>query len=222
LRATQANPTNMEKTIFIIRHGETDLNRQGIVQGSGVDAPLNQRGWEQAHAFYRHYKKENFEVALTSRLLRTHQTMEPFIKSGLPWEQFEEINEISWGVHEGKDATPEMKEEHQELINQWNMGNFHARIAGGESAVELAERLGRFVDHLRERPEKKILICSHGRAMRCLTCVLKEEPLHNMENYHHANTGLFLFGYRDMKFYMEIENDTRHLGVVGGSSSSGR
>ena len=38
------------KEIFIIRHGETELNRLGIVQGSGVDAGLNDTGQQQAQA----------------------------------------------------------------------------------------------------------------------------------------------------------------------------
>ena len=40
------------KEIYIIRHGETELNRLGIVQGRGVDSDLNDTGRAQAEAFY--------------------------------------------------------------------------------------------------------------------------------------------------------------------------
>ncbi|RMG84433.1 MAG: histidine phosphatase family protein, partial [Bacteroidetes bacterium] len=87
----------MEKTIFILRHGQTDYNRQGIVQGGGVDSSLNETGEAQAQAFYEKYAGEGFEVVLTSTLQRTRQTVQSFIESGIPWEQFPEIDEMSWG-----------------------------------------------------------------------------------------------------------------------------
>lgn len=46
----------MTKYIYILRHGETDYNRRGIVQGSGVDAELNEYGRLQAEAFFRYYR----------------------------------------------------------------------------------------------------------------------------------------------------------------------
>jgi bisphosphoglycerate-dependent phosphoglycerate mutase len=39
------------KDIYLIRHGETDYNRLGVVQGSGIDADLNDLGRRQAQAF---------------------------------------------------------------------------------------------------------------------------------------------------------------------------
>ena len=43
------------KQLYIIRHGETELNRLGIVQGRGVDASLNETGITQAEAFFQKY-----------------------------------------------------------------------------------------------------------------------------------------------------------------------
>ena len=56
---TQSNiPT--KKTIYLIRHGETDFNRQGIVQGSGVDSDLNELGLAQAEAFFPELPRYQF------------------------------------------------------------------------------------------------------------------------------------------------------------------
>ena len=85
----------MNKEVFIIRHGQTDLNKDHIVQGSGVDSSLNAYGRKQAAAFYKLYKNQAFEVVLTSALKRTHETVAPFLERGLPWEQHPSINEIS-------------------------------------------------------------------------------------------------------------------------------
>ncbi len=201
----------MDKTVFFYRHGETDLNRERIVQGSGVDASINNLGIAQAKAFYDYYKDVGFEVVLTSKLRRTHQTVEPFVKAGLPWEQFEDINEISWGDHEGQKTQPWMHDTYLTMKEEWRKGNFHARIPNGESAFELSQRVSRFVDHLKERPEKNILVCSHGRTMRCLMVTLKEEPLHKMEEYKHKNTGLYVAHFKNNRFEIGQANDVSHL-----------
>ena len=201
----------MDKTIFIVRHGETDLNKQGIVQGSGVDASLNDFGRRQAKAFFDFYQKEAFETVITSTLVRTHQTMEPFIETGLPWMQIPEINEISWGSHEGKSSTPEMRKEYRRMVDSWKKGDFSANLGGGESAQDLADRLQVFIDHLLQRPEQKLLVCSHGRAMRCLMCLLAGRPLQHMEQFHHHNTGLYKVHQAAGAFSLELYNDIRHL-----------
>ncbi|WP_233752634.1 histidine phosphatase family protein [Flavilitoribacter nigricans] len=202
------------KTIYIVRHGETEFNRKGIIQGSGVNSELNETGRQQARAFYEHYRHIPFEAVLTSRLQRTHQTVRHFIDAGLPWEQFEEINEMNWGIHEGKESTPEMVEEYRSIKERWSAGEYDARIREGESAAELAARLQRFKEHLRQRPESCLLVCSHGRAMSALMSVLREEELKLMNRYIHANTGLWKTEYQQGVFQFLVENDTAHLEVT--------
>ncbi|MEO0777533.1 MAG: histidine phosphatase family protein [Bacteroidota bacterium] len=199
------------KEIYIIRHGETDFNRQRIVQGSGIDSSLNDLGHAQARAFHTFYQSVPFELVITSNLQRTHQTVAPFTEQGLIWEQTPWINEINWGVHEGKKSEPWMIEAYRSMIQEWGRGNFDARLREGESARELAQRLEQFVDHLRQRPEATILVCSHGRALRCLMCLLKGQHLREMESYAHSNTGLFKVRQDGDDFIVDLENDIRHL-----------
>jgi len=180
----------MEKEIYILRHGETDLNKQGIIQGSGVDAGLNETGRQQGQAFFNYYRKVDFELVMTSALKRTHQTVASFLKLNIPWEQFPEINEIGWGVHEGKLNDAALHEQYLAVTTAWQAGDFDAKLEEAESAGELASRIRRFVELLKNRREKTILVCSHGRAMRCMMCVLKGLHLGEMENVNHSNTGL--------------------------------
>jgi probable phosphoglycerate mutase len=86
----------MNKNIYILRHGETENNRLAIVQGSGIDGTLNQKGEEQAKAFFQKYQEIPFELVVTSTLQRTHQTVKSFIDKGIPWVQLPEINEMKW------------------------------------------------------------------------------------------------------------------------------
>lgn len=200
-----------EKTIYILRHGQTDYNLQGIVQGGGVDTSLNATGQKQAKAFHAAYAHLPFEVVLTSGLQRTHQTVKPFVEQGLPWEQHPDINEMGWGDHEGKKANPQSHAEYKAVIDAWNSGNYDVAMPNGETARELGDRLRAFVSHLRQREEQLILVCSHGRAMRGLMCVLEDVPLSRMNEYGHSNTGLWIAEQQTLGFSLKLRNDTSHL-----------
>ncbi len=198
-------------TIYLIRHGETEFNRQGIVQGSGVDTSLNEKGLAQAAAFFRTYQHLDFELVVTSGLQRTHQTVQSFLDGGIAWVKETDINEISWGEHEGLPGSPERIAMYENMIGAWQSGNPDVSLPGGETARQLADRVGRFVEWLKIRPEQRILVCSHGRTIRCLVTLLKGRPLADMEMVTHSNTGCFKIRLVDGQFVFDAENDMGHL-----------
>lgn len=206
----------MKKTFYFVRHGETDYNKRRIIQGSGVDAELNEKGRAQAGSFFGYYKNHDFDYIICSGLKRTYQTIQPFIEEMyIPYERTALINEISWGVHEGKEGNLVLKQSYERMIAQWSKGNFDASLEGAESARQLASRLERFLNYATSLPHQKMLICTHGRSLRCLLCLMKEQHLREMENYHHANTGLWVAEYAAGKFNVHKENDITHLDKVG-------
>lgn len=203
----------MNKTIYFIRHGETELNRQHIVQGSGVDSSLNDTGRGQALAFYQKYQAFDFDLIIASALRRTYETITPFLEKELPLIRDARINEINWGDHEGKKSEPWMVQAYKDMIAEWGKDNFDARLSNGESAQELSDRLAAFLEDLKRREENQILVCTHGRTLRCMMCLVKGQHLREMESYTHSNTGLFKVHLEDGQFRVEMENDTQHLEV---------
>ncbi len=199
------------KLIYLIRHGETNYNKQGIVQGSGVDTPLNQKGQEQAAQFYEFYKQEGFEVVFTSPLIRTIQSVARFIHSGLPHLVLPEIREISWGHLEGLQQEPAHQLEFYEVQNQWQQGNFLAAVKGGENALTLQNRLLIGAQKISNYNANKILVCMHGRAMKALLCALLNEPLTNMESFKHSNLCLYTLCFENGKYELLEANSTLHL-----------
>lgn len=199
-------------TLYILRHGQTELNRLSIVQGSGVDSDLNEMGYAQAKAFYETHQHVDFELIVTSKLRRTHQTVQGFLDKNIPWEQTEDVNEISWGIHEGQPQSPEQNKRYHQMIAAWNAGDLDASIEEGESARQLLERIERFIAWVKKRPEKRILVATHGRAIRCLITCLKGLPPTEMEKMEHSNTGLYVAHLQaDGSWLFELENDTSHL-----------
>ena len=152
--------------LYIIRHGETDFNKQGIVQGRGVNSDLNKIGRHQAKQFFKAYHHVEFDKIITSTLKRTHQTVESFINKGIPWEQDPGFDELDWGINEGRAATPEMKEEFYQLTKNWMEGNLTLKFPGGENPIEVNERQKNVIQKLLAEHDQlnKVLICMHGRA----------------------------------------------------------
>ncbi len=204
----------MQKTIYLIRHGQTEYNRRGVVQGSGIDAPLNEVGWAQARAFYEAYHTVPFEHVYTSVLQRSIQSVQGFLDDGLPHTKLAGLNEINWGVKEGKVPTSNEHTYFTEMINAWQEGQVDLAIEGGESPRMVQDRQRGALDRiLAPEDESPILICMHGRAIRIFLCLMLNRDLRHMDKYPHHNLGLYLltYDYGTKQFALESTNDTAHL-----------
>jgi broad specificity phosphatase PhoE len=200
------------KEIYIIRHGETALNKLGIVQGRGIDSDLNETGVAQAEAFFNHYKGVRFDKIYTSSLKRTHQTVNNFIESGIPWQALKGFDELAWGVWEGQPSSAESISAFRDMMGNWQSGNYDAKFDGGESPNEVQFRMKEAMQIVQSNTsEKCILICMHGRAMRLLLCFLLEKPLSEMGDFPHQNTTLYKLNYTDEKFDLIDFNNIDHL-----------
>lgn len=201
------------KKLYFIRHGETEYNRLNIVQGRGVDSPLNKTGQWQAEAFFHTYRHVPVQAVIASSLLRTHQTVGQFTRQQLPLTVLPDLDEMHWGSFEGQSPTPELKDMYQKANQEWSAGNYGFSFGDGESAQQLADRISNALVYLCNRPEHTLLVCSHGRALRCLLCLAKGLPLSEMASFHPKNTGLFLAYFDGSDFHFEVENDTQHLAL---------
>ena len=200
------------KKIYVIRHGQTDFNLQGIVQGSGVDSSLNDFGRSQSHAFYQAYQHVLFNKVYTSSLKRSIESVSGFLGNGVPHEILPGLNEISWGKKEGQPITPEEDAYYHYVLDEWRKGNTNLRIEGGESPEDVVMRMKPAVQTIMSRPdESTILICMHGRAMRILLCYLLNYPLKSMDMFEHENLCLYLLNFTGSMYSIAKHNDTIHL-----------
>jgi probable phosphoglycerate mutase len=204
------------KKLYIIRHGETDFNKDGIVQGRGVNSDLNATGIAQGEAFYKKYKNIPFDKLYTSTLKRTHQTVKDFIDDGLAWEQLAGLDELAWGVYEGQKSNAALREAFVNLIHAWAAGHYDVKPEGGESPNEVYVRQAAAMDHITKQDhENTVLICMHGRAIRLLMCLLMKKPLSEMDTYPHQNTSLYVLNYDGEQFEIEVFNSLAHLEEQG-------
>lgn len=203
----------VSKKIYIVRHGQTDFNKNGIVQGKGVNASLNERGKQQANAFFEAYKEEGFQFIYTSTLQRTTESVQSFIDLGIETNALEGLCEISWGSSDGS-VIAEFPE-YWEVCKKWAEGEIALKAMDGESPVEVAARQQPVIDLIKTASYDKVLVCMHGRAIRILLCQLLGKELKQMDDFKHHNLGLYIIDFDGEKFELETYNSTAHLETAG-------
>jgi len=202
----------MTKTLYIVRHGQTDLNKRGIVQGRGKDTELNAEGRLQAELFYQAYKSVPFDKIYISELQRTRQSIQQFIDQGIPYEKLSGLDELAWGIYEGAESTPETKLAFLNIMRQWTSGELDSKFENGESPNEVQARQKQALEIIMSHPdEEQVLICMHGRAMRLFLCLLTNQPLTKMEDFPHQNLVLYKVAFDGEKFEIVDFNNSIHL-----------
>ena len=198
--------------IYLVRHGQTDYNKKRIIQGRGVNSSINETGRAQAQQFFDHHKHIPFDHVLVYTLVRTQQTLQPFTDFGYELKAFTQLDEINWGIHEGREGSTDLSEEYLYMTERWKKGYLDERIEGGESPMELQARQIDFINNELPHFSGKLLICSHGRAMRSFLCTLTGTPLSQMDEFPHTNLSLYkLNGEPGDNFEIELFNFTGHL-----------
>lgn len=202
------------KTLYIVRHGQTDLNKQGIVQGRGMNTDLNAEGRIQAGMFYESYKHVAFDKIYISELKRTQQSIQQFIDAGIPYQKLAGLDELAWGIHEGQASTPDTKAAFLKLMRDWTSGKLDSKFERGESPNEVQARQKEALNIIMSHPEEEnVLICMHGRAMRLFLCLLTGKPLTEMETFPHQNLVLYKVTYDGSEFQIAEFNNAIHLQV---------
>ncbi|MFK7900991.1 MAG: histidine phosphatase family protein [Cyclobacteriaceae bacterium] len=199
------------KKIYFVRHGQTDFNKNSIVQGASIDAPLNKTGFLQAKALFQYYKQLAFDKVYTSALVRTKETVQQFLDLGISHTSLTALNEISFGIYDGTKHTTAENGVLNQIVKKWNQGETHLKTEEGESPEDLALKQQDFIELVKKDPSERVLVCMHGRAMRILLCQLMGESLAEMDKYKHHNTCVYVVSYENGVFQLEETNSLAHL-----------
>ncbi|HAO64442.1 TPA: hypothetical protein DCQ44_00475 [Candidatus Taylorbacteria bacterium] len=162
---------DQKTTFYIVRHGETEFNVSGIMQGH-TDSPLTEKGQEQAKLVGNALKDIDFDLVFSSDLLRAKRTAEiMLLEKKLAINTTELLRERSYGRYDGRSAT-EYREENKEMLAkivdlEWSE---RSKIKFSPDAESDHEVVSRFTLFLREAAVtyagKKVLIVTHGGTMR--------------------------------------------------------
>jgi len=121
--------------ILIMRHGETDLNKEKYFFNSKIDCSLNKGGIEQTKKIREFLKKENIDIIYSSPYKRTRETAE-IIRSGFknkpPIRIDNRLSELDFGIFDGKSLSY-VKKHYRRIYNERRKNKFQYKIQGGES-----------------------------------------------------------------------------------------
>jgi broad specificity phosphatase PhoE len=166
--------------LALIRHGQTDWNVRGLLQGHS-DIPLNEVGEDQARRAAEHYQFLQISKLFSSDLQRARQTAEGLgLAWGLAVEGLPEFREVHLGQAEGMNRDDMASRFGAEFVKCWSSTNprdFHHRFPEGESKMEAAQR---FLFTIKSwetslvNSDASVGIVSHGLILKTLVSLFQD------------------------------------------------
>ncbi|MCU1616814.1 MAG: Phosphoglycerate mutase [Frankiales bacterium] len=152
-------------TLLLVRHGQSEWNAAGRMQGQTAHVPLTDLGHEQAAAAARELGRLRPGALISSDLRRALQTAEHCARTtGLGLSTTAALREQGYGVLEGRPS--------RELWDVVDWTDPHWSAEGGESLAQLHARVAAYLDQLREHPPADVVaLVTHGDTIRAAQAV---------------------------------------------------
>ena len=187
-------PENSRR-VYLLRHGETDWNKAGKIQGGGFDIPLNENGRHQAKCAARALQDIPLSLIASSPLSRAAETADMITQGRSHYYErilVPGLTEMSFGEFEGfprrrDDVCPELKARYHRIDSECNLDPTIA-FPGGESAAMVAERAtASFFSMLEQFPHHQhIAVVCHSRLNRIL---ISNAFLKDVKQFPHVKQG---------------------------------
>lgn len=203
----------MEATrIIAVRHGETAWNVAARIQGQ-LDVGLNDMGRWQARRVGEALAAEPITMVYTSDLGRAHETARSIgDATGVPVVPEQGLRERSFGSFEGKtfseieETWPDQAQNWRKRIPEWQPPE------GGESLLQLRERVSRTVNELASRhPGEQIVLVAHGGVLDALYRIATRQEVNSPRTWELPNGAINRLLWTPEGFTLVGWSDTQHL-----------
>ncbi|HPD97868.1 MAG TPA: histidine phosphatase family protein [Synergistales bacterium] len=199
------------KRIFLIRHGETDWNREGRFQGK-MDIPLNSLGREQAGAAAKALESAAIDRVVSSPLSRAFDTAQAAAsRNSFSIEMHSGFREIDHGLWEGHTA--------DQVENLWPgmLGTWHSHpekviMPEGESLENVQNRAWTALEDVIAAPGERVALFSHDAVIKVLLCQILGCPLSSFWQFRIANASITLLEADAKGISLLVMGDACHLG----------
>jgi probable phosphoglycerate mutase len=185
--------------VALVRHGETDWNRQGRMQGHR-DIPLNETGIMQARRLAERMKSDRWNMVWSSDLARAAATADQVAQAaGIPFVLRDaRLRERNFGRLEGTTLA--------ERVNRWGP-DWQKLNHGVESDRELFGRAEAFLGELARKGEGRFVVVTHGGWIREVFRRLFPEQA----GVHPGNTAVSLLRLEEGAWRCLLAHDVSHL-----------
>jgi broad specificity phosphatase PhoE len=197
--------------IYITRHGETEWNTKGKMQGWS-NSNLTEKGIENAKRLGESLKHIDFDSIYCSPLGRAVETAKHIKGDKDTQINIEEsLKEMGFGCWEGV-AHTEIEELHPvERYNFWNKPHLYKPI-DGESFEQLFARVKEVLEKIIGSGDENVLIVSHAVTLKAIYAIVKKTPLEELWNPPFMkDTCLSIIEVKDDEMRFILEADVSHL-----------
>lgn len=199
--------------IFIVRHGQSDHNAEGVLQGPRLDGGLSPLGRSQAEAVGRVFADAPLDGIFTSPLQRARDTAQRILAHhrDLALQVVPELYEVDYGDFIGRPLS-DVGSDVDQTIDAWRMGFVNQAFPGGESALVAQQRIRPFAERLRAQAEgQSLVVVAHGRINRILIATVLGHGLEAMEASKQPNAGITEVRVEGGGAEVVRQDDTGHL-----------
>jgi len=157
-------------TIYLIRHGQTDWNRNKIFRGR-ADVPLNERGRAEARALGRGLEHVRPAACYSSPLSRAMETAEAALGAhSLDIKADEGVIDIDYGEWQGL-SDAEVSGRYTDMYRRWHETPHRVRFPGGESLAMVKRRALASLERIRkDHPEQTVFVVAHRVVTKVIMC----------------------------------------------------
>lgn len=165
--------------LILVRHGETETNRLGKIQGVS-QTPLNERGLEQAAAAARALESETPFSLYSSPLRRAAQTAEAVTRqTGVSAVRDDGLIEMDVGKFEGLTGR-QLRERFPDVMQAWDQDAVSTVMPGGESLETVRDRAWKAVMRLADRHGAETVVAvTHNFTIQMILCIALGMPPNN-------------------------------------------
>ena len=181
-----------ETTLYLVRHGETEWNREGRLQGNG-DSPLTENGRRQAAQVREALQSVAIEQAYVSPLKRAVDTMAIIVaERAVELVVCEPLREISLGPWEGK-TRDEVAVTHPDQYRAFVEQPDQMQLDGAETFAALQQRVVGELERLFEQHAgERVLVVSHWMAIKVALAYYAGVPLSQLATIENPANGAYL------------------------------
>lgn len=177
--------------LFLIRHGQTDWNIKGKIQGS-CDIELNDTGIIQAEELGNKIleNKYKFSKIYSSPQRRAIKTAEILSKvTNVEYISIEGLEEINLGEWEGL-SWAEVKEKYSTEYKEWYINRRYTKPPKGESYQDMLQRVLTSIYKIINENCDNVVIVTHSAVIMCIQCYLTNTPFDEMTKFKTDNTSI--------------------------------
>jgi broad specificity phosphatase PhoE len=201
--------------LYLVRHGETEHNRQNLALGQD-DVALNETGLRQAEALGRALSEERLSVVYASPLVRASRTAEAIAKPhGLEVVIEDGLIEMDVGEMDGL-PFPAVREKFPGFIERWlGPDGPNERMPGGERLVDVRDRADAALSAIVERHgDERVCLVSHNFVILSLLTQLMGLELAGFRRLSHSVAAITRVEWRRGSPVVVSLNDTCHLSGI--------